>query len=139
MVAFALGGTWDVALAAPTPIAVAEVTQVELQDPVNLVGSVLPRRNALVSAQVNGLIEEVWVDEGSRVDAGDPLFQLDAELARIGVARSAARLRQARAELKETDRQLREAGVTIRSSTRRESLKPFARFLMLVLSIRIPF
>ncbi len=109
VVLVAAGVSWEVALAASTPVAVAEVTQVELQDPVNLVGSVLPRRNAMVSAQVNGLVEDIWVDEGSRVNAGDPLFQLDAELARIGVDRSAARLRQARAELKESERQLREA------------------------------
>ncbi len=109
VVGLALGGVSGVALAAPTPVAVVEVTQIELQDPVRLVGSVLPRRNAMVSAQVNGLVKELWVDEGTRVRAGDPLFQLDAELARIEVDRSAARLRQARAELKESQRQLREA------------------------------
>lgn len=109
VVGLAVGGTFDVALAAPTPVAVAQVTQVELQDPVDLVGSVLPRRSALVSAQVNGLVEQIWVDEGSRVSAGDRLLQLDAELARINVSRSAARLTQARAEFKEAERQLREA------------------------------
>ncbi len=95
--------------AAPTPVAVAEVTQVEFADPVELVGSILPRRTASISTQVNGTVASIWVDEGSRVAAGDKLLHLDAELAEIDVTRANARLQQAQAELQETQRKLREA------------------------------
>lgn len=94
---------------AKTPVAVAAVTQVELQAPVQLVGSVLPQRTSAVSAQVSGVVEAIWVDEGTRVQAGGKLLQLDAELARIEVQRRKAQLTRVQAELQEAERRLAEA------------------------------
>ncbi len=95
--------------AAKTPVAVSEVTQVELQAPVQLVGSVLPLRTSAVSAQVSGVVDAIWVDEGTRTQAGEKLLQLDDELARIEVDRRQAQLAQAQAELVEAERRLAEA------------------------------
>ncbi|MDJ0868149.1 MAG: efflux RND transporter periplasmic adaptor subunit [Myxococcota bacterium] len=40
-------------------------------------GSLVARRESRIGAQVHGLIERVFVTEGDRVEAGDPLFQID--------------------------------------------------------------
>jgi RND family efflux transporter MFP subunit len=92
-----------------TPVAVSTVTQVQLDDPVVLVGSVVPQRTTSISVQVNGMISSMWVDEGQRVKAGARLFQLDDNLARIDVNRRMAQLQQTQAELSETQRQLAES------------------------------
>lgn len=97
------------AQAEPVPVAVAQITQIELSDPLQLVGSVLPRRNAALSVQVGGLVQTLWVDEGSRVAAGEKLLQLDDHLARIQVQRSRAQVAQAEAERAEAQRKYAEA------------------------------
>ena len=90
-------------------MAVAQIQQVELAEPVQLVGSVLPLRDAPLSVQVAGLVQEIWVDEGAQVKQGDRLLQLDDQLARIAVDRRSAELAQAQAELAEAQRKLDEA------------------------------
>jgi len=61
-------------------------------------GSILARREARIGAEVRGLLTEIYVDEGSRVEQGDPLFQIDPELYRLALGRSKAALDRARAE-----------------------------------------
>jgi RND family efflux transporter MFP subunit len=97
------------ATADATPVAVSTVTQVQLDDPVVLVGSVVPQRTTSISVQVNGMVSTMWVDEGSKVKAGTRLFQLDDNLAKIDVDRRTAQLQQTQAELSESQRQLAES------------------------------
>ncbi|XOV82683.1 MAG: efflux RND transporter periplasmic adaptor subunit [bacterium] len=92
-----------------TPVAVASVTQKQLNEPVKLVGSIVPQRMTQISVQVSGMITSMRVDEGAHVSAGDVLFTLDDSIARINVTRSTAQLEQARAELREAQRQLAES------------------------------
>jgi RND family efflux transporter MFP subunit len=61
-------------------------------------GSILARREARLGAEVRGLLTHIYVDEGSRVEKGDPLFQIDPELYRLALSRSEAALDRARAE-----------------------------------------
>ena len=99
-----------VAVAAETtPVTVSTITQVQLDDPVVLVGSVVPQRTTSISVQVNGMVSAMWVDEGHKVKAGARLFQLDDNLAKIDVNRRMAQLQQTQAELGETQRQLAES------------------------------
>ena len=97
------------AIADATPVAVATVTRVQLDDPVNLVGSIVAQRRTQISVQLSGMIASMLVDEGSKVSRGDRLFTLDDHIARIDVARSTAQLQQAEAELAEAQRQLTES------------------------------
>lgn len=64
-------------------------------------GYVVARQKATVSAQVEGLVTEVLVEEGDRVVAGQILARLDADLL-------TANYRIARSELKATRAKLRE-------------------------------
>ncbi len=68
---------------------------------------VSPTRNADVRAQVEGIAEEIYVNEGDRVSAGDPIARLsnrdiEAELRRLEAAidETGARLRMLEARLR---------------------------------------
>jgi RND family efflux transporter MFP subunit len=61
-------------------------------------GSLLPRRESLIGAQVSGRIEHVLVSVGDRVAAGDPLFEIDRESYASALAQTEAGLELARAQ-----------------------------------------
>lgn len=69
-------------------------------------GSILARREARIGAEVRGLLTEFFVDEGSRVEQGDPLFRVDPELYRLALSRSEAALDRARAERRQLEHDL---------------------------------
>lgn len=60
---------------------------------------VVPLQRAGLSVATGGIVAEVLVGEGERVEAGQPLVRLDAALARAAVARSEADLQRAQANL----------------------------------------
>ncbi|MEM1435770.1 MAG: efflux RND transporter periplasmic adaptor subunit [Pseudomonadota bacterium] len=97
------------AAAAATPVGIAKISQLQLDDQIALVGTVIPRRITQISSQVDGLIQAVLVEEGTQVSAGQPLFRLDPAFAQIAVDRRRAELAQAEAERDDAARQLDES------------------------------
>jgi len=91
-----------------TAVEVVAVIEGLVQEDVALIGSVVPRRSARISAQVAGLVAAIHVDEGHQVNAHEALFELDAELAQIDVQRALAQVAQADAERGESQRKLSE-------------------------------
>jgi HlyD family secretion protein len=81
------------AVAEPPAAAVvsAEVIEREVGDARAFVGTVVPSKRAVVGNEFAGLVTEFLVEEGDRVEAGQPL-------ARLRMATVQARLRSARAE-----------------------------------------
>jgi len=69
-------------------------------------GSILARREAQIGAEVRGLLTEIYVDEGGRVEQGDPLFQIDPQLYRLALSRSEAALDRARADRRQLEHDL---------------------------------
>lgn len=69
-------------------------------------GSILARREARIGAEVRGLLTEIYVDEGSRVEQGDPLFQIDPGIYRLALSRSKAALDRAGAERRQLEHDL---------------------------------
>ncbi len=65
----------------------------------NLPGRTHPYRIAEVRPQVNGIIEKRLYDEGQKVQAGDPLYQIDDSLYRAAVESAQAQLASAKASL----------------------------------------
>ena len=92
-----------------TPVSVATVRQglAPLQAP--LAGTVTAFKRASLATREPGYIEAVLVDEGDRVQQGDPLLSLDRELSDIALRRVTAELDEARARLRESRRQRAEA------------------------------
>ena len=60
-------------------------------------GYVVARRAATVSAKITGLVTEVLIEEGSRVEANQVVARLDATNIRASLAQSQAQLESARA------------------------------------------
>ncbi|HMB52846.1 MAG TPA: efflux RND transporter periplasmic adaptor subunit [Thermoanaerobaculia bacterium] len=72
-------------------------------------GYVTARRRSTISSKVTGRIEQVLVEEGMEVAAGQPLARLDAGRARAELALAEATLAAARGALAETRVRLAEA------------------------------
>jgi len=75
----------------------------------NASGYVTARRRATVSSKVTGKVEEVLVEEGLRVEAGQVLARLDDRQARLALGLAEAQLDAARKAVAETEAVLREA------------------------------
>jgi RND family efflux transporter MFP subunit len=61
-------------------------------------GSLVPRRESRIGAEVTGRIERVFVSVGDRVDAGAPLFQIDTSSYDAALRQASAGLDLARAQ-----------------------------------------
>lgn len=81
-------------------------------DRLDLTGSVTAERDASLSPRVSGLVDEILVDAGDRVESGDSLIRLDDTLARLALERAEASLNEGRTQLAESER-LREEAETL--------------------------
>jgi RND family efflux transporter MFP subunit len=88
----------------PSPVTLVEVTTESLQERVSLSGTSIPQRRVMLTPMVSGLVSEVLVDEGSLVEAGDPLVVLDDRLAQIEVRAAEARVEEAKARHEDAKR-----------------------------------
>ncbi len=73
---------------------------------VSLVGEIRPFDTVTISTEVAGLVEEVLVEVGDRVVAGQPLVQIDRATFRLRSEQAAAELDAARADLELASREL---------------------------------
>ena len=79
----------------PAVVTVQTVTAQPTKVEVDLPGRVEPIRNAEVRARVDGIVEKQLYTEGSDVQAGAPLFQIDASDYRAQLAQANAMLQRA--------------------------------------------
>jgi membrane fusion protein (multidrug efflux system) len=61
-------------------------------------GSLMARRESRIGPEVGGRIARIYVEEGERVTAGAPLFQIDPEPYDLALGQALARLDRTRAE-----------------------------------------
>ncbi|WP_373185554.1 efflux RND transporter periplasmic adaptor subunit [Halopseudomonas sp.] len=90
-------------------VEVEQASNTELVNEVPLTGSLSAARVATLSAEVSGLVSELDVDIGDRLDAGDTLLRLNDELAGIALQRARASATSARERLEDSERRLAEA------------------------------
>jgi RND family efflux transporter MFP subunit len=88
----------------PSPVTLAEVEREQLRPEAQLTGTSVALRRAELSPRVEGLVTELAVDEGSVVEAGDPLLRLDARLAEIAVSAAEAGVAEAEARYRDAVR-----------------------------------
>jgi RND family efflux transporter MFP subunit len=62
---------------APVPVSTITVAVSDVQETITSVGTVEAKNEAVVSAQVMGVIQKIWVDEGARVGKGSVLLTID--------------------------------------------------------------
>lgn len=76
---------------------------------IELIGTVNARRESALSVRVEGLVETLHVDVGSRIEAGQPILELDKTLAEIRRDRIEQDIQASEAELADARRRLNEA------------------------------
>ena len=83
----------------PSPVEVVTAVEIIAAEPVELLGSVAPAREAIVASEVEGVVSAVFADEGDGVAEGFVLarlrtttMELDLAAARASRAEAAARL-----------------------------------------------
>ena len=90
----------------PAPVVVSPVLQKQVTESVVLVGTATPRVKSLFASEAEGLVEDLYVDEGDFVRKGQVLarlrsstLQIQLEAARAARKEAAERLLQAKDEL----------------------------------------
>ena len=100
-----------VAVAQPkAPLVKVELAEAaSLIEEVPLSGSVISPRIARLSTEVSGLVEAMVIEIGDRVDTGDEILRLNAELARLTLTAAEAATEQASLEMEDAKRRLADA------------------------------
>jgi membrane fusion protein (multidrug efflux system) len=91
------------------PVVVSPVTKELVKKTVTLTGTVFPRTKSIVAAEVEGLVEEIVVEEGDFVEKGDKIAELGSSLYRL-------QLREAEAARKETEQRYLQARANLKRS-----------------------
>jgi RND family efflux transporter MFP subunit len=86
------------------PVSVVRTVRAPIVEEIRLTGTLRARRVSRLSSEVDGIVENLVVDDGDRVSAGDLILELDSEIARIDRARALGELAEARARHKEAQR-----------------------------------
>jgi RND family efflux transporter MFP subunit len=84
-------------------VTTARIGRGTIQVRVSAPGSLLARRESRIGAEVRGRIQEVFVREGDRVEAGDPLFQIDPKTYQVTLRQAEAGLDLARSERRQIE------------------------------------
>ncbi len=94
---------------ADVPVRVEAASDRPIVRQINVTGTVTSSRTAVLSTAVAGLVAELLVDDGYRVETGDVLVKLDAELAQLALERAVAGLQQRETALDDARRRFAEA------------------------------
>lgn len=79
----------------PVPVRVAPIEKRLVQETVTLVGTVEPWRRSLVASEIEGLVEDFLVEEGSAVISGQVLARLRTDTLKIQLHSTLAAYREA--------------------------------------------
>ena len=93
-----------VVVSAP-PVLVAPVETRTIVDRIEASGQLLAKWKASVSAQVGGQITKIYVDEGSEVEDGQLLLEIDPERRELEVMSQRALVAERQAQLKDAERE----------------------------------
>jgi RND family efflux transporter MFP subunit len=91
---------------AAAPVRVVTPVVAEFGERFQLSGTLTADRQAGLSPRVDGLVQRVAVDAGSKVKAGETLMQLDDAVARLALERARAQAAEARTAFEEAERRL---------------------------------
>jgi membrane fusion protein (multidrug efflux system) len=94
---------------AEVPVQVETVSNRPIVKQINVTGTVTSPRTAVLSTAVAGLVAELTIDEGDRVEPGDVMLKLDAELAQLAFERAGAEVKQREIAVADARRRLIEA------------------------------
>jgi len=90
----------------PAAVEVVEAVETIAAEPVELLGSTVPVRQAVVASEVDGLVDQVLIDEGDRVARGAVLARLDTTTVVLDLAAARANRDEAAARLVRFEQEL---------------------------------
>lgn len=90
------------------PVELADAERRDIVEALNLTGTLTSPNTARLSPDVEGRVVAINVDAGHRVQAGETLFRLDDELARLELDQAIAAEAEAQADLTDAERRLAE-------------------------------
>ena len=94
---------------AATSVIVQRVQQSEVVEEVPLTGTVVSSRRARLSTEISGLIDNIAVDLGDRINKGDVILTIKSGLEQLSLRAKQAETEQARRELADARRRLADA------------------------------
>ncbi|MGH6761409.1 MAG: efflux RND transporter periplasmic adaptor subunit [Phyllobacterium sp.] len=90
----------------------------ELVETLALTGTVVPRQEVAVGTDVVGLIvQELYVDQGDRVEKGEILARLDKSSLEVQIAQIEAQRMQAEASIAQSEAQIVDAEIAVRQAS----------------------
>ncbi|MEW8440006.1 MAG: biotin/lipoyl-binding protein, partial [Candidatus Thiodiazotropha taylori] len=92
----------------PGLVTVAEVVAQQMREEIPLSGTAEALQESQLSPRLSGVVKEVFVEEGKRVEAGDRILSLDSVIAKLEVVSAQAGLDEAIARHREAVRQKNE-------------------------------
>ena len=82
-------------------VSAVEIAAVDFDQEIRASGDLRARFQTMIAAEIAGRVTELSVDEGSSVDEGAVVIQIDPERRRLDLSAAQARLAQARANLRQ--------------------------------------
>jgi membrane fusion protein (multidrug efflux system) len=99
------GAEEEAAVISRPPVSVAPVEARNLVERILVTGELIAVNEASVAAEVEGRVTAILVDEGSAVEAGATVFEIDTERRQLEVADARALVEEARAHLEQQERE----------------------------------
>lgn len=90
------------------PVSVVRIVRAPIAEELRLTGTLQARRVSRLSAEVDGIVGELFVDDGDRVSTGQLIVKLNSELATIEKSATTAAVAEAAARLADAERRYRE-------------------------------
>ena len=101
--------TLNASTVAPVTVDAGTLTRIDVAEPIFATGSVFAHKTTNIVPKVGGLIEEIYVAVGDKVEQGDPLVRLRQDDFELNVERLTHARNLARAELEDAERDLNSA------------------------------
>ena len=99
------GAGEEAVVVARPPVAVAPVAARDLVDRILVTGELIAVNEADVAAEVDGRVTAILVDEGSAVEVGETVLEIDTERRQLELDDARAQVEEARAHLDQEERE----------------------------------
>ena len=87
------------------PVVVAKVIEKQFQEPVTLIGTVMPDQRSLVATEVEGLVQSILFNEGDFVKKGEVMATLKQDSMQIQLEEAQSALKESEARFEYADSQ----------------------------------
>ena len=95
-------------------ITIATVEQAPFQEFISISANVVPERTVFIDAMEGGRVEEIFVEEGAMVEAGDPLLRLSNNDLRLRLLNSETQLGEQQSRMEELRFQMEQNRLNLR-------------------------